>query len=117
MSKLIQPKFDLNINGMKFLGRGPKASGKGIGWSRNENIVYKCVDCGSEMLASHNDYWNCECGAIHLDFDAGRFGSNYGDENILVYKKNEQTEKNLNSENKRKSFLTELIEKVFKLKN
>ena len=87
INKLIQPKFNLKIDGMKFLGRGSKASGNGIGWNRNENIIYKCVECGSEMLASHNDYWNCECGAIHLDFDAGRFGSNYGDENILVYKK------------------------------
>jgi hypothetical protein len=88
MNKLIQPKFNLKIDGMKFLGRGSKASGKQMGWSSNENIIYKCVECGSEMLASHNDYWNCKCGAIHLDFEAGRFGSNYGDENILVYKKN-----------------------------
>ncbi|WP_127845479.1 hypothetical protein [Psychroflexus aestuariivivens] len=102
---------------MKFLGRGPKASGRGMGWSRNEDIIYKCVNCGSEMLASHNDYWNCECGAIHLDFDAGRFGSKYGDENILVYKKNVQTENNLNLGNKRKSFLNKKNEKIFKTKN
>lgn len=90
MSKIIKPKFNLEIKGMRFLGRGPKVFGNGIGWCRSENIVYKCVECESEMNASHNDYWNCKCGAIHLDFDAGRFGSNYGDENILVYLKNEK---------------------------
>lgn len=41
MFKIIQPKFNLKINGMIFLGRGPKASGNGIGWSRSENIIYK----------------------------------------------------------------------------
>ena len=90
MNKIIQPKFNSEINGMKFLGRGPKASGTGLGWSRKENIIYKCVKCATEMKASQNDYWNCECGAMTLDFDAGRFGSNYGDENILVYSINEK---------------------------
>ncbi|WP_282019232.1 hypothetical protein [Salegentibacter mishustinae] len=113
MSKIIQPKFDLEIIGMKFLGRGPKASGNGPGWSRSENIIYKCVECGSEMVASHNDYWNCECGAMHLDFDAGRFGSNFGDENILVYSKNGENE---NTEFKNKSSLIELIGKLFRKK-
>jgi hypothetical protein len=39
------------------------------------------------MPASFNDYFNCECGAMHLDIDFGRFGSKYGDNNILVYQK------------------------------
>lgn len=87
MIETIEPKFNIEIKGLKFLGRGSKASGTGAGWSRSKDIIYKCVVCGSEMSASHNDYWNCKCGAIHLDIHAGRFGSKYGDGNILVYAK------------------------------
>ena len=87
-SKKIKPDFDLNLNGYEYLGRGSNALGIFIfGWSTNENILYRCAKCGSSMIASHNNYWNCSCGAVHLDYDAGRFGSKYGDKNILVYKK------------------------------
>ena len=34
-----------------------------------------------------DDYYTCQCNAMHLDIDAGRFASNYGDENILRYEK------------------------------
>ena len=40
------------------------------------------------MSADHDDYFNCECGAMHLDIGYGRFGSRFGDRNILVYRKN-----------------------------
>lgn len=111
MNEIVKPKFNIEINGLTFLGRGPKVSGAGAGWSRNEDIIYKCVVCGSEMPASHNDYWNCKCSAIHLDFDAGRFGSKYGDENILVYTKNNQS-----SCGKNKNSPIEIIKKIFKKK-
>jgi len=88
MNKIIEPNFELKMIGFEFLGRSSKATGGSLGWSRSENIIYRCAKCGSTMLASYNDYWNCECEAVHLDIHAGRFGSNYGDENILVYKKN-----------------------------
>lgn len=39
------------------------------------------------MSADFNDYFNCDCGSMHLDIDAGRFGSWHGDENIIVYRK------------------------------
>ncbi|MEP5338963.1 MAG: hypothetical protein ABJL44_19420 [Algibacter sp.] len=89
MNKRINPKFNLDIEGMTFLGRGSKVFGNEKGRSRSENIIYKCVECGSEMNVSHNDYWNCKCGAIHLNFDAGRFGSNYGDDYIKSEKTND----------------------------
>ncbi len=87
--KIIEPDFDLEINGLNFLGRSSKATGESLGWSRNEKIFYRCAKCGDLMNASNNDYWNCKCGAIHLDIDAGRFGSKFGDDNILVYKKDD----------------------------
>ena len=86
MNKLIKPDFDIKIKKLLFLGRGPSAIGVFVsGWNRSEKIIYKCVKCGSEMNGSHDDYWNCECGAVNLDYDNGRFGSSYGDQNILVY--------------------------------
>jgi hypothetical protein len=39
------------------------------------------------MDASHDDYFTCECGAMNLDRDAGRFGSLLGDDGILVYRR------------------------------
>jgi hypothetical protein len=39
------------------------------------------------MRADHDDYFTCTCGALHLDIDAGRFGSRFGDANILVYQR------------------------------
>jgi len=114
MTEIIEPKFKIEINGLKFLGRGPKSSCTEDGWSRSKNIIYKCVECGSEMSASHNDYWNCKCRAVHLDVHAGRFGSKYGDQNILVYSK----ETNLSNQNlETKSALIEFIKKFFPSSN
>jgi len=39
------------------------------------------------MHADFDDYFNCSCGAMHLDRDAGRFGSTFGDDAILTYRK------------------------------
>ena len=41
------------------------------------------------MPADHGDHYGCECGAMRLDIDSGRFGSQLGDENILVYRRSE----------------------------
>jgi DNA-directed RNA polymerase subunit RPC12/RpoP len=86
--KKIKPEFDLKIDGLKYLGRGPKALGIfSFGWSTKNNIVYRCVICGNTMLASKDHTWKCECGALHLDKGMSRFDSEKGDINILVYKK------------------------------
>jgi len=86
--KEIKPEFDIALEGYEYLGRGPDASNADKdGWSRDSNIAYRCVKCGDLMSADHDDYYNCQCGAVHLDIDYGRFGSNHGDQNILVYKK------------------------------
>jgi hypothetical protein len=39
------------------------------------------------MPADIDDYFNCECGDMHLDWDMFRFGSRMGDKNILVYRR------------------------------
>jgi hypothetical protein len=42
------------------------------------------AECGTTMPASHDDYFSCSCGSMHLDVGYGRFGSRRGDQNILV---------------------------------
>ena len=84
--KLIDSKFKIEIKGLYYLGRGSNPlGGKYPGWSTSRYFVYRCANCGSTMKANYKEYWNCKCKAIHLDVDACRFGSNYGDDNILVY--------------------------------
>ena len=39
------------------------------------------------MCAAWDDYFECKCKAMHLDVGAGRFGSKFGDQNILRYQK------------------------------
>jgi len=88
MNENITPDFDIEIDGFKFIGRGPNVINLfSTDWSRDDNILYRCAKCGSTMTASFNDYWSCKCKAVSLDIGAGRFGSQYGDKNILVYKR------------------------------
>jgi hypothetical protein len=81
-------KSEDNLKGLEYLGCGPKASSGYVGWSRQSNIFYKCGHCNSVMQASTHEYFACKCGAMHLDIDAGKFASIHGDNDILVYRKN-----------------------------
>jgi len=79
----IEPPFPRELAGYRYLGRGPSPTG----WSRSPRLAYRCVQCGDLMPADHADYYTCTCGAMHLDFGYGRFGSRFGDVNILVYER------------------------------
>lgn len=70
------------IPGYEFVRRGTTT-----GWSHSGNLLYACEKCGGTMPAHHNDYFTCSCGALHLDIDAGRFDSQFGDNAILTYRK------------------------------
>jgi len=70
------------VPGYEFIRRGTTG-----GWSRSADLLYLCERCGSAMRADHDDYFNCSCGAMHLDIDAGRFGSQFGDNAILTYRR------------------------------
>lgn len=85
--KIIEPDFNIELKSYRYLGRGPEASDSSGGWNRSNKIVYRCAKCGNIMPASQNDFYKCDCGAMYLDISSARFGSRYGDENILVYKK------------------------------
>jgi hypothetical protein len=87
LTDLITPSFSIEETGYCFLGRGPDATGPSLGWNNDNSIYYRCVKCGSFMLSTINEGFNCECGCMNLDIDAGRFGSRLGDDNILVYRK------------------------------
>jgi hypothetical protein len=77
----LEPAFPYELDGYRFVGRGPGATG----WSRSPALAYRCVQCGDVMPADHADYFDCRCGAMSLDFGYSRFGSRLGDHNILVY--------------------------------
>jgi hypothetical protein len=88
---LLELKFDIIIEGYRFLGRGSKSSGSNKGWEINNSIFFRCANCGTLKHSIINEYWNCDCGAMYLDVEASRFGSKFGDDNILVYKKKNKT--------------------------
>ncbi len=79
MAKATAP---LAFPGYEFVQRGTTE-----GWSRSPDLLYVCEKCGAGMPADHDDYFDCSCGAMHLDIDAGRFGSRFGDNAILTYRK------------------------------
>jgi len=87
MKKIIKPSFIIDIEDYEYIGRGAKASSGSSGWNTGTGIYYRCVSCGDFMEASINKYFSCRCGAMSLDYDYGRFGSRFGDNNILVYRK------------------------------
>jgi hypothetical protein len=84
----IEPDFAIEVPGYRFLGRGPEATRSASGgWGRREALFFRCVVCGTMMPSLMNDYFHCDCGAMSLDMGYGRFGSNHGDRNILVYER------------------------------
>ena len=85
MQQQFEPPDGMQLAGHQFVGRGPDG-GTG-GWTRANRLIYRCAKCGTLMPAEHGDDFQCACGAMLLDGDAGRFGSRYGDENILVYRR------------------------------
>lgn len=87
MHEIINPNFNIETEGYKYLGRGPSSVAGALGWRTKNGIYYRCVNCGSFMQASTVDDFRCKCGAMSLDLGFGRFGSRYGDDNILVYEK------------------------------
>jgi hypothetical protein len=83
----VEPAFPVEVPGFDFLGRGPTATGASGGWQGASDIYYRCVSCGELMCSTLRGYFSCYCKAMHCDWDAGRFGSSYGDKNVLVYRK------------------------------
>jgi hypothetical protein len=79
-------------NEFTYLGNGPKATGGAFGWHMASDLYFKCIRCGYLMGAATNltdlaqMFDRCFCGAMSKDADAGRFGSDLGDEQIEVYR-------------------------------
>jgi len=86
-SNLVEPNFNTSVEGFYFLVRGPDATGRIPGWQCKHRIFFRCAKCGAMMNSTVNEYFSCDCGSMYLDVDGGRFGSNLGDMNILVYEK------------------------------
>jgi hypothetical protein len=61
--------------------------GTTTGWGGSADLLYVCEKCGVGMPADRDDEFSCACGAMHLDVDARRFGSTFGDNAILTYRR------------------------------
>jgi len=85
--KIIEPKFETNIDGFNDKGRGPSVMSNKESWNKIKNLYFVCANYGSMMHSITNNYFFCESGVIHHDLDAFRFGSTYSDKNIFVYEK------------------------------
>ena len=79
MSELLSTE----LNGYMYLQNGPSSKG----WERSEEIYYRCGHCGSLMHSLTSKDFSCKCKAMFVDQCASRFGSKYGDKDIMVYKK------------------------------
>lgn len=67
------------------LGRGPRATNGASGWSMANGRLFRCALCGYFMSDQVDECDTCFCGALHLDADAGRLGSDLGDDRIEVW--------------------------------
>lgn len=68
------------------IGYGPSAtSDGGEGWRMSAELCLHCRECGYLMSADPATGDACFCGALYKDVDAGRVGSQFGDDAIAVY--------------------------------
>ena len=71
---------------LEFVGIGPRATGTGGGWRMRADLFAQCPGCGAMLSLDPAESASCPCGGLYKDADAGRFGSNSGDEHIRVYR-------------------------------
>ena len=75
-----------------YLGNGPAATGSSSGWTMSSSLYFKCIECGYMMCGDAQQSESCFCWKLHIDVDAGRFGSQLGDDKIEVYRAEPRTE-------------------------
>ena len=83
-------------SGYTYLGNGPAATGGGSGWAMRSDLFARCIRCGSYVSLDPTEYGECQCGALHKDVDAGRFGSRLGDEAIEIYRRDQPVDDQTN---------------------
>lgn len=71
---------------MVFLGRGPRATGPGPGWTMARSLFFRCSACDYFIEAASNESDACYCGALTKDADYGRLGCRLGDDAVEVYR-------------------------------
>jgi len=72
------------IDGYRFLGWGPTATGSTIGWAMRADLFARCGRCGGLISLDPALDEDCRCGRLNKD-SAGRFGSTDGDGDIAIY--------------------------------
>jgi len=71
---------------LRFVGRGPKATGQSGGWEFKKEIYLRCPRCGEFLhpwALKKNE--GCSCGGLFFDVDCCRFAASGSDESIEVF--------------------------------
>lgn len=71
------------IDGYRFLGWGPAATGVTSGWLMRPDLFGRCIRCGD--LVSLDPHLDETCRCRRLTKEPGRFGSADGNESIAIY--------------------------------
>lgn len=73
------------IEGYRFLGSGPRATGGSGGWAMRPYYFGRCARCGELLNMDPDQDGQCSCGSLYKDSGYGRFGSVDGDDSIAIY--------------------------------
>lgn len=71
------------VDGYRFLGWGPTATGVAIGWAMRPDLFGRCSRCGDLVSLDPKLDETCRCG--RLTKEPGRFGSADGNGSIAIY--------------------------------
>ena len=72
--------------GFVLLGYGPSATGSNSGWRMRADLFAMCPQCGDMVSLDPDITGTCSCGRLFKAADAGRFGSDLGDDSIAIYR-------------------------------
>ena len=72
------------VDGYRFLGWGPAATGTAIGWAMHPDLFGRCSRCGDLVSLDPHVDETCRCGRLAKD-TSGRFGSVDGNGSIAIY--------------------------------
>ncbi|MGW8566109.1 hypothetical protein [Isoptericola sp. NPDC055881] len=76
---------DTSIDGYRFVGRGPSATGPGPGWTMRPDLYARCMRCEDLLGLDPSADATCRCGRLYKDTSYGRFGSADGDDDIAIF--------------------------------
>jgi hypothetical protein len=89
MSTVLRVTDAVEVPGCRFLGWGgwgPGATSPGQGWHIARDLFERCRACGGVLRLWDDQSEQCPCGRLYKDVESGRFGSDDGDDSIVIYR-------------------------------